>query len=86
MRTPVSVQADEVADGHSATSAQPRHATADLIRGRHSSLRPGPDSRAFAVRTNGAPQEGLLSAAFSVRSPNPKTVAEKPFPTVRNSR
>ena len=31
MRRPVPVQTEEVAGGHYATSAQPRHATADLI-------------------------------------------------------
>ena len=31
MRNRALLQTDQVADGHSATSAQPRHATADLI-------------------------------------------------------
>jgi hypothetical protein len=85
MRNPVADQTGQVADGHSATSAQLRHATADLIPTRHSSLWPRPEAQAFAVRTNGAPQQGLLFAAFSVRFQNPKTVARKPSPKLRKS-
>jgi len=86
MRRPLPVQTNEIADGHSATSAQPRHATADLIAARFSSPWPRPDSQAFAFITNGAPQEGLLIAPLSSRSQDREAVAEKPIPTVRNSR
>jgi hypothetical protein len=86
MRIPVQIQTEEVADGRSATSAQPRHATADLIPAHSSSRWPRPHSRAFAIGTNGEPQEGLLFAPLSVRSQNRKTVAGKPFAELRNSR
>jgi hypothetical protein len=86
MRIPFQIQTEEVADGRSATSAQPRHAAADLTPPRHSSPGPRPDSRAFAVRTNGAPQEGLLFAPLSVRSQDRKTVAGKTFSKLENSR
>jgi hypothetical protein len=86
MRNPVADQTGQVADGHSATSAQLRHATADLIPTRHSSLWPRPEAQAFAVRTNGAPQEGLLIAPLSFRSQNRNTVAGKTLPRLGNSR
>ena len=63
---------EEVANGRSRnvgpTSARHRRPDPCAL----SSRWPRPDSRVFAVRTNGAPQEGLLFAPLSVRSPKPQ--------------
>ena len=86
MRNPVQTQTEEVAGGRRAHSAQPRRATADLMRQPYSSGRPRPHSRASATRTTGAPQKGLLFAPLSARSRKPHCVVGTPSRKPRISR
>jgi hypothetical protein len=86
MRIPVHTQTEEVAGGRSATSSQPRRATASVTARLSSSHTPHPNSRASAARTNGTPQEGLLFAPLSARSPNRTRFVGKPSLKPRNSR
>jgi len=78
MRIPVLTHTEEVVGGRRATSAQPRRTTAVLLRRLSLSQTPRPNSRAFATRTNGASQEGLLFAQLSARSQKRKSFIGKP--------
>ena len=86
MSKPVQTQSEEVAGGRRAHSAQPRHATADLMPQLYSLARPHPHPRASATRTTGAPHEGLLFAPLPARSQKRKTFRGKPSRKTRNSR
>ena len=85
MKERVQSQSEEVAGGRRATSAQPRHASADLMLVVFSSERPHPNPPAFAIRTNGAPHEGLLFAPLIARSRKHKKWMGKPKHRPRNS-
>jgi hypothetical protein len=67
MKISIHMRSEEVASGRSVTSAQPRHATADLTPQPFSSARPHPSSRASTARTTGAAQEGLRCYPLSAR-------------------
>jgi hypothetical protein len=86
MRIPIATQPQTVAVGRGATSAQSRHATADLILTVYSSRWPHPHSRAFATGTAGAPLEGLLFAPLPARSRKDKMLMGKLLGAPRNSR
>ena len=86
MRIEAQAETKEVAGGRGAHSAQPRHATSDLTPQLYSSERPHPDSRASAPGTNGAPQEGLLFAPLSARSPNHTRFVRRTAKNTRHSR
>ena len=77
---------EEVAGGRSATSAQPQHATADLIPELSASERPRPYSRDCAARTNGALRESLLFAALPARSQDTRSFGWQPLHQLRDSR
>jgi len=77
---------EEVADGRSATSAQPQRATAGLTPERSASERPRPHPRICAAGTNGALREGLLFAALPARSQYPRSLGPQLLLQSRNSR
>ena len=68
MRIPVHTQTEEVADGRSATSAQPRRATSSFIPRFSFSHGPHPNPSFSAFGTTGAPQESLRCYPLSARS------------------
>ena len=81
MRIPVHTQTEEVAGGRSATSAQPRRATAALRTKVCSPHPPHPNRSASPPEQPGAPQEGLrCCSAFRPLPETPKRFVEKPFP------
>jgi hypothetical protein len=80
------IETQEVAGGRRATSAQSRHATADLTPQPYSSPQPHPDRRVCATGTTGAPREGLLFAPLSARSQKRKSLERKPEPKPRDSK
>ena len=86
MRIPVHTQTEEVAGGRSATSSQPRRATASLTARLSSSHGPHPSSPFFAFGTNGAPLEGLRCYPLSARSRKRTRFVGKPSLKPRNSR
>lgn len=86
MRIPVHAQTEEVAVGRSATSAQPRRATASLTARLSSSHGPHPSSPFFAFGTTGAPLESLRCYPLSARSQKQKKFVGKPSQKPRNSR
>jgi hypothetical protein len=86
MRIQVQSETEEVAGGRRAHSAQPRHATSDLTPQLYSSARPHLNSRASASGTNGAPQESLLFAPLSARSPDHTRLIRKAEPNTRHTR
>ena len=86
MKIQVHTQTEEVAGGRRAHSSQPRHATAGLMPQPYSSQRPHPNSRASAIGTTGAPQEGLFFAPLSARSQKHTRFVRKTQRNTRHSR
>ncbi len=86
MRIPVHAQTAEVAGGRSATSAQPRRATASFTARLSSFHGPHSNSRAFALGTTGAPLESLRCYPLSARYQKQKNFVGKPSQKLRNSR
>jgi len=86
MKIAVHTQTEEVAGRRGATSAQPRHASADLTPELYSSRRPHPNPGISATGTNGAPHEGLLFAPLSARFQRQKTFVGETLLELRNSR
>jgi hypothetical protein len=68
MRIPVHAQTEEVADGHSATSAQPPHATLVPATKVSSPPTPYPIGSSSFLDTPGALLEGLRCYPLSARS------------------
>lgn len=80
MKVRVHTQTGEVAGGRSATSAQPRRATASFTARLSSSHGPHPNSSFFAFGTTGASLESLRCYPLSVRSRKRTRFVGKPFP------
>jgi len=80
MKVRVNTQTEGIAGGRSATSAQPRRATASFTARLSSSHGPHPNSPFFAFGTIGAPLESLRCYPLSARAQKRKRFVEKPFP------
>ena len=83
MSARVLVYTEEVAGGRRRTSAQPRSASAALLRRFSPPHEPHPQPPACVTRRTGAPHEGLLFAPRPARSHKHKALEDKPQPRRR---
>ncbi len=86
MRIRVHTQTEEVAGGRSATSAQPRRATAPITPRLSSSHGPHPNPPFSAIGTTGAPLKSLRCYPLSARSRKHTRFVEKTERKPRNLR
>jgi len=81
----VHAQTEEVAGGRTATSAQPRRATASFTARLSSSYGPHPNPPFSAFGTTGAPLESLRCYTLSARSQKHSMCVGQLQPKPRNS-